>query len=124
LKSDTEIQAWIDSKDAMTQNELCMYLCGHRGKQTKLFLKWWDYVLDTKNWKTLTEHRNKKINAGFPPNDKRKEQIEQLFTKDIRLQTSGYKTGTKILNNVYGISVSRSYYQILLKKLKSNLCTN
>lgn len=120
MKSDDEIQEWIDRRDVTTQRELMTFIYGYySGKRHKLFCKWWLYVIETKDLVKLNEYRESRINVAF--NVKLFERIKEIYNKDPRIKEVGVKSGTKLLNSLYGITIPKSTYRTYLKRIKHEL---
>lgn len=118
--TDEEIKSWIDSKQAVTKRELSIFIRGYySGRNSPAMNKWLNYIYQTKNWLDIKKYTKEKIHNRNPHFDK----IKDIYTKDPRLQNSGYKKGTKILNNIYNIPVTAGCYHHIHKQLKT-LCSN
>lgn len=63
MKQDWEIKKFIDENEVLTQSELRIFMYGYRnGKFPTRFLEWWTYVLETKDWVKMKQHKENKIN--------------------------------------------------------------
>ena len=121
MKSNEEIISFIDSKEAITERELKLFMYGYcSGRKKATFHKYWNYVLNTKDWKKLKEYAKYKEydNGKF---DKRNKYFE-LQKSDVRLQTLGSKEQSKLLKRIYNLDYNRQTIR-RYTKLNEALCT-
>lgn len=107
MKTDSEIKEFIDSKEALTQKELAEWMYDNKWRSTQRLYKWWDYVLQTKNWDDLKEYRDNKINNGNPKTEERarfKEYLK-LYNSDGRISKNGKRYISKLLKEVYNFEI-------------------
>ena len=119
MKTDEEIKKFIDSKNVLTQKELGNFIYGHRkgnGKLSGRWLEWWQYVLDTKDWKELREYRDNLITKHHK---NRFETFREIYKKDKRISGFGIRKQLKILETIYGLHYSNS----TLSKYNNLLCS-
>jgi len=116
---DNRIKNWIDAREALTINELKLFIFGYKSSRLdkeKLYY-WWNYVLKTKDLIKLREYKKNKIN-NF--NKEKFELFKELYNKDERLRNCGHRTIKKVLENVYNIKLGK-YNIKRFKKLCEDL---
>lgn len=116
MKNEIEIKKFIDKRKALTKKELIQYIYdiyGGANYRSKIFLKWWNYVLKTKNWKDLRElfEQREKL-------DKFKK-FKEIIKKDKRVLELGCDRGIRFLYKHYNFKISVPTFT----KYKA-LCTN
>jgi hypothetical protein len=116
MKSDTEIKEWIDSREVLTQNELCEFFGIQRQAYRKAYkplYRWWNYVLKTKNLTKLRLHISNKRRATQPRPDKK-------IILSIILKYAGAVSRwgmPNLIREKYGIRVSSSCIYRYAKEL-------
>ena len=130
MKTDQEIKEFIDDREALTQSDLVRFAYNKTGRITggALFLrnrlrKWWDYVLETKDWEELRRYKedilknaNKKV--------ERLEQVRKIYQTDKRLQEFGKRRIRNLLIEVYDLDIPLPSLARYIKELKQEqLCT-
>ena len=95
MKSEQEIKDFIDSKEALTFNELQRFVKGRTtGNPSELERRMWSYVLATKDCKTLREYKLKvythNIELSF-------DEFNKIYNKDERFQKYGRRRIRKLL---------------------------
>jgi hypothetical protein len=116
MKTDSEIKEFIDSKEAITKSELCVFIYGYSGgsvhnKKSSMLNKFWDYVLETKDWKKQREHKEKKLKLDkFPA-------FKKIYKNDKRIRELGSTSAIKLLKIIYNMHVSRSTFSKYKKML-------
>ncbi len=118
MRSDEETKEFIDSKEVITRTELSMFMYGYKKPSAECrIVKWWDYVLQTKDWDKLKKYRTAKINHTDIPCD-RYNKIKQIYLTDPRLKNTGKRTTRRILRDVYKICLSDTTVSRYLKKIR------
>ena len=113
MRTDEEIKEWIDSREALTKNELYEFKRGHKrygGRDNVWLKKWWDYVLKTKDWEKLREYREHKIENWNVNTDKYK-RFHEIIEEDKRLLVFGSRYLKKWLKKHYNLELARSTIQ-------------
>ncbi len=109
MKSEKEIKDWIDSKKVLTKVELTGFLYGEDKKRTytntTVTIRYWGYVLRTKNMKKLREYRDERIKEGNHRKDCNF--LRDIIKKDERFRC-GSRKAVKLMKDVYGIKIRRS----------------
>jgi len=118
MRTDAEIKQWIDERGVLTQSELGKHIYGsHQAfiNRNKSLIRWWGYVLETKNVKLIKEYQKSRIEKsqrGRFRNDK--EKICEIIRSNPKL---GYDRMGKLLNGEYDIKVCtdtvKRYYRLL-----------
>lgn len=124
MKSEQEIKDFIDSKEALTFNELQRFVKGGiTGTSSKLERRMWGYVLATKDCKTLREYKLKgrthNIELSF-------DEFNKIYNKDERFQKYGRCRIRKLLIEQYKKTVSSTTITIYLQRIrgrKYEVCT-
>jgi len=118
--TDEEIKNFIDSREVLTIQELCKVIFpNHKAKGGKYkgsMIRWWEYVLRTKDWKLLREYQEKKINEGNF-NHKNFNKYKDIHEKDTRVRESGTRRTQAILREVYDLKLARSVISSYKRKL-------
>lgn len=116
--TDTEIKNFIDSREALTQRELSLFIFGDSRSLTcsAELTKWWGYVIDTKGLVKINEHRKQKITRG---GEELFNLVKEKYNNDIRLRELGYKSGCKLLKKLYGINIGAETYRTYRKCINS-----
>ena len=118
--TDEEIKNFIDSRDVLTVQELYRFVFPDQktkyGKIEGKLVRWWEYVLKTKDWKLLREYREKKINEGNF-NHKNFNKYKDIHEKDTRVRESGTRRTQAILREVYDLKLARSVISSYKRKL-------
>ena len=124
MKSDEEIKEFIDNKEALTQSDLIRFMYNKTGYITNgtPFLKnrvrkWWDYVLETKDWVKLKEYREN-INNNANKKVERLEQVRKIYQADKRLQEFGKRRIRNLLKEVYDLDIPLPSLARYIKELK------
>lgn len=104
MRNEEEIKKFIDEKEVLTMLELAMFVYERPERNTKKtkILKWWGYVLETKDWKKLKEYN---INKQTKHHEERFKKFREIYIKDERMK-QGQRKQRKLLNDVYGLSYS------------------
>lgn len=64
MRTDEEIKKFIDEREVLTRTELSKFIYGYKQLGNSRSLKWWLYVLETKDLTKLKEFAKDKIKAG------------------------------------------------------------
>lgn len=115
FKTDEEIREFIDSREALTQQELAAFMWRlKRIKNSPKFVKHWNYVLETKDWERLKSYREEKITC----NRTKEHYLEflDIVRKDSRCR--GKRTTHKICK-LHGLNLSLSTIQRYLREFRS-----
>jgi len=123
-KTEAEIKEFIDSREVLMKSELIRFIYPNYdykkagGYYTKLkFLRWWDYVLQTKDWAKLKEHRNyREKNAN--KKGERFNRVREIYKTDNRLQEFGKRRIRNLLIKVYDLDIPLASLARYLKELK------
>jgi len=113
MKSDAEIKQWIDSKEAITKKELSIFIYGYWKNSLRLVKKWWDYILENKDWRKQREYKEKRIKNGslkFP-------QVPEILKTDKRFFNIGVKKTVKLLKQIYNIEIGNTTIRQIKLKL-------
>jgi len=119
LRTDKEIKDFIDSKEALTQKELSMFIYGYNSKtNSNKTLRYWDYVLATKDLVKLKQH---KISREHHTDilDPIIERIQGIYRTDCRFNSLGHKSAFKLFKKIYGIDCCESTFRKYHKKVKN-----
>jgi len=106
LKTDTEIKDWIDEREVLTQSELSMFIYGYKKASCH---RHWDYVLETKNIKSLKEYKNY-VYANRPLMTHRHKEIicDILKVNSGVIKKWGARRIVKWFKEIYNIDVGRT----------------
>jgi hypothetical protein len=124
LRSDKEIKEFIDSREALTQRELMLFMHNTMDFQIRYTrdLKWWAYVLDTKDWQKLKAYKHFKINEKNIKSGHYNE-YKKIYFKDERIRNSGVRGNRKLLKSIYDIHVSLSSIKRYRRYIKNEQTT-
>ena len=111
MKTDEEIKEFIDNRDVLTKSDIARFMYGNK-ESTSRVNRWWDYVLETKDWGKLKKLREDKIynNCG-QLNKERYIEFKKIYKKDKRLHTMGKISIQRLLNNGYDFHIPLSTIQ-------------
>ena len=110
-RTDEEIKAWIDAREALTAKELMRFMYFIPEGQKLIshthsgMMKWWKYVLATKNWEKLNEYRENKIKHS---GDEKFKKYQEIYGKDERIRKAGVNKRQEILDRIYKFHLSLS----------------
>ena len=131
MKSDEEIKEFIDNKEALTATELTKFIYPDWNKnsikkgmsQKYRVAKWWEYVLNTKNWEKLREYKEQKITNGNK-NIERFNRFREIYLTDPRFREIGRRRASKLIKRIYGFDIPVSTMERYLKAIKeTDQCT-
>ena len=132
MKTDAEIKEFIDGREALTIREVNIFLhpnwnnasiskslsCKSSGK----LRRWWQYVLETKEWQKLREHKEYKINNANQKGE-RFDKFRKIYQSDQRMQEFGKRRIRNLLIKVYDLDIPLATLGRYIKELK-NATTN
>lgn len=120
MKTDKEIRDFIDSKEVLTQRELNEFIYGYWKTVipgTTIY-KYWQYVLQTKDWKKLRNYRENKINfTNFKMENFNK--YKEIYEKDSRIRERGSRYAQRILEQVYKFHLARNIIISYKRKIEN-----
>jgi hypothetical protein len=124
-KTDKEIIDWIDSKEVLTQNELMrfMYNSTHNGggmPGSGRWRKFWQYVLETKDWVKLREYRDAKMKVDWYSNNHNYQLFKKAYGNDPRFKGIGKRKAKRLFEDIYKIKLSISTIGRYIKQIRGN----
>ena len=85
--------------------------------------KWWEYVLETKNWEELRYYKEHKITNGNK-NIERFDRFREIYLIDPRFREIGRRRASKLVKRIYGFDIPVSTMERYLKAIKeTDQCT-
>lgn len=126
-KTDDSIKEFIDSKEVLTMRELVGFMYPENTKynwkrsySNPRIAKYWNYVLETKNWAKIKNHINYKIkNGNF--NRKNFNKYKEIYDMDERIRTCGTRRAQRLLMNIYKFHLARSVISNYNKRIHDDI---
>lgn len=119
MKSDPEIKEWIDSKEALTKNELGKFIYGYKASTVSPKVeKYWLYVIETKDLMKLKKYAYDK-EQHKDRLDPILERIAGIYRTDPRFNSIGGKSAYKLFKRLYGVDCKERTFQKYHKKVKN-----
>jgi len=119
MPTDTEIKQYIDSREALSKNDLSKFIYGYpRATTTTLVNKYWLYVIETKDLMKLKKYAYDK-EQHKDRLDPILERIAGIYRTDPRFNSLGGKASYKLFKRLYGVDCAERTFQNYHKKVKN-----